>query len=325
MNLAEKRIVVTGGAGFLGKRIVATLEAHGAYIVLVPNKRHYDLRTEPAIRRMLQEAKPDIIIHAAALVGGIGANQARPAEFFYDNALMGIQLLHQAWVHGVEKFVTVGTTCIYPKWVRAPFHESVLWDGYPEETNAPYALAKKMLLVQGQAYRQQYGFNAVYLIPTNLYGEGDNFSEASSHVIPALVRKYVEAVETGAPTVTVWGSGGATREFLHVKDCAEAVVRATERYDSADPLNIGSGVEINMRQLADKIARMTGFTGRTEWDLSKPDGQPIRALDSTKAQLALDWRAQMPFDDGLRRVIDAYRDSRESSDPENWSYDIVPL
>lgn len=308
MNLATKRIAVTGGQGFLGSRIVAALHAHGAEDVAVIRRVEYDLRSEPAIRRMLHDVKPEIVIHAAAVVGGIGANAARPADFFTDNALMGIQLMHQSWTAGVEKFITIGTVCAYGKWTRAPFHESALWDGYPEETNAPYGLAKKMLLVQGQAYRQQYGFNAIFLLPTNLYGEGDNFSAASSHVIPALVRKYVEAVETGAPIVTVWGTGGATREFLYVDDCAEAVVRATERYNDGAPLNLGSGQEINIRQLADKIATLTGFTGRTEWDTRKPDGQPIRELDSSKAQKALDWTAQMPFDEGLRRVIAHYKE-----------------
>ncbi len=315
LDLSTKRIAVTGGQGFLGSRIVAALRAHGAQDVAVIRHVEYDLRVEAAIRRMLYDVKPEIIIHAAALVGGIGANQARPAEFFTDNALMGVQLMHRAWAAGVEKFVTIGTVCGYPKWTRAPFHESAFWDGYPEETNAAYGLAKKMMLVQSQAYRQQYDFNAIFLIPTNLYGEGDHFEADRSHVIPALVRNYVDAVESGADSVTVWGSGGATREFLYVDDCAEAVVRATERYDDGAPLNLGSGQEINMRQLAQKIARVTGFTGGTIWDLNKPDGQPIRALDSTAAQNALDWQAETSFDEGLRRVIEAYREWQREPNP----------
>lgn len=307
IDLSTKRICVTGGNGLLGKRIVATLQARGAQNVFAPTRAEYDLRRPGAVWEMMLAAQADIVIHAAALVGGIGANQARPAAFFYDNAIMGVQLMDAAYRHGVEKFVTIGTVCAYPKWTRAPFHESALWDGYPEETNAPYALAKKMLLVQGQAYRQEYGFNVVYLIPTNLYGEGDNFNPNTSHVIPALVRKFVEAAQSGAPTVAVWGSGGATREFLYVDDCAEAIVRATERYDDGAPMNIGGGHEINIRELATKIAAMTGFAGRIEWDTSKPDGQPIRALDSSKAHRALDWQAQMPFDEGLRRVVAEYQ------------------
>jgi GDP-L-fucose synthase len=249
------------------------------------------------------------------VVGGIGANAARPAEFFTDNALMGIHLMDEARRYGVEKFVTLGTVCAYPKLTPAPFQECDLWNGYPEATNAPYGLAKKMLLVQGQAYRAQYGFNAIYLVPTNLYGEGDSFDPDTSHVIPALVRKFVTAVERGYPTVTVWGTGAATREFLYVADCAEAVVLATERYDDGDPVNIGGGVEISIRALAHKIANLTGFAGAIEWDTSKPDGQPVRALDSRRAKTAFGFEAMTPFDEGLLRVIEAYRERIRAADP----------
>lgn len=309
----EQRFCVTGGAGFLGRRIVAALHRRGASTVFVPRRKDYDLRTEPAIRRMLRDARPDVIIHAAAVVGGIGANQERPAEFFTDNALMGIQLLHRAWATGVKKVVVVGTVCAYPKWTRAPFHEDDLWNGYPEETNAAYGLAKKMLLVQAQAYRRQYGFNAIYLLPTNLYGEGDNFDPETSHVIPALIRKFSEAVQRGDDAVTVWGTGGATREFLHVEDCAEGIVRATECYDNDAPLNLGSGDEINMRALVDRIAALTGFTGRVEWDMSRPDGQPVRALDCQRAFDALGWKATISFEDGLRRLVAWYQEAQHGA------------
>lgn len=315
LDLTTLRIVVSGGSGFLGRRIVAALEARGMTHILVPRSRDYDLRTREACARMLDQTRPDVVIHAAAVVGGIGANQTRPADFFTDNALMGIHLLREAWRYGVTKFVALGTVCSYPKWTPAPFEETAFWNGYPEETNAPYGLAKKMLLVQAQAYRQQYGFNAIYLMPTNLYGEGDNFDPATSHVIPALVRKFVEAVEQGSDLVTVWGTGGATREFLHVDDAARAIVLATERYDGAEPVNIGSGFEINIRELVRLIAEMTGFQGHVAWDMSKPDGQPVRALDTSRAKAEFGFTASTPFAEGLWRVIEDYREHSRDAHP----------
>ncbi|MBK8024807.1 MAG: GDP-L-fucose synthase [Chloroflexi bacterium] len=306
----NRQVVVTGGAGFLGRRVVAALEDCGARQVFVPRSANYDLRQYDAVMRLLDDAQPDIIIHMAAIVGGIGANRERPAEFFYDNLMMGTQLFHEAWRAGVQKFVTVGTVCAYPKFTPVPFREADLWMGYPEETNAPYGLAKKMLLVQGQAYRQQYGFNNIYLLPTNLYGPGDNFNPASSHVIPALIRKFVEAADAGASTVTAWGTGSATREFLYVDDCAQGIVSAAEQYDSPEPVNLGSGFEISIRDLTTLIAEMTGFTGEIIWDTSKPDGQPRRALDVSRAREAFGFTAPTPFQEGLKRTIDWYNEVR---------------
>jgi GDP-L-fucose synthase len=306
----DNRFVVTGGAGFLGSRVVDTMRQRGAEQIFVPRSAQYDLREHDAVLALLADAKPDVIVHMAAVVGGIGANRERPAEFFYSNLMMGTQLLHEAWKAGVKKFVTIGTVCAYPKFTPTPFREDDIWDGYPEETNAPYGLAKKMLLVQGQAYREQYGFDAIYLLPTNLYGPDDNFDPASSHVIPALIRKFIEAKERGVKLVRAWGSGKATREFLYVDDAAEGITLATEHFNKPDPVNIGSGFEISIRELTETIARMTGFEGEVVWDHSKPDGQPRRALDTSRAQAEFGFRASTDFRIGLQRTIHGYENSR---------------
>jgi GDP-L-fucose synthase len=302
----ENRFLVTGGSGFLGRHVTAEMRARGAGDIFIPRKADYDLVDHDAIQRVLDEARPSVIIHMAAHVGGIGANREHPAEFFYNNLMMGTQLMHAAYERGVSKFVTIGTVCAYPKFTPVPFHESDLWNGYPEETNAPYGLAKKMLLVQGQAYRQQYGFNAIYLLPTNLYGPHDNFDPASSHVIPALIRKFLEAKARGDSEVVAWGTGSPTREFLYVEDAARGIVLATEHYNSPEPVNLGSGDEISIRDLTHLIAEMTGFEGTVVWDSSKPDGQPRRALDTSAAQAHFGFRAQTSFRDGLRKTIDTY-------------------
>ncbi len=278
--------------------------------VFVPRSRDYDLREKEAVSQLYEDAHPDIVIHLAATVGGIGANRAHPGQFFYDNLLMGVHTLHYAYRYGVEKFVGIGTVCAYPKFTPVPFKEENLWNGYPEETNAPYGLAKKMLLVQGQAYRQQYGFNAIYLLPVNLYGPRDNFDLESSHVIPALIRKFIEA----EADVVAWGDGTPTREFLYVEDCAEAIALATERYDGPEPVNIGAGFEISIKDLTHLIAELTGFRGQVVWDTSKPGGQPRRCLDTGRAERAFGWRAQTPLEEGLRRTITWYREqARESA------------
>jgi len=331
----NKRVIVTGGAGFLGSFITKKLIQRGAADILIPRIEYYDLTDHEAIHRLLDEALlysdqrpahltlegfnpivlPDfkpadvIIIHLAAHVGGIGANRDHPAEFFYDNLMMGVQLMHQAWQRGVGKFVVLGTVCAYPKFTPIPFKETDIWAGYPEETNAPYGLAKKMLLVQAQAYRQQYDFNAIFLLPVNLYGPGDNFNPASSHVIPALIRKCYEAQERGEKEIIVWGDGSPTREFLYVEDAAEGILLASEKYNGSDPVNLGSGYEISIKDLAEKIARLTGFNGQLVWDMSKPNGQPRRGLDVSRAEQRFGFRASMPFDDGLRRTIEWYRQS----------------
>jgi len=304
-----KRVMVTGGGGFLGTHVVRRLQQERAD-VFVPRSREYDLRHGEAIRRALGAAHPEIVIHLAARVGGIGANQEHPAEFFYDNLMMGTQLLHESWRAGVHKFVTVGTVCSYPTFTPAPFAEDNLWDGYPEETNAPYGLAKKMLLVQSQAYREQFGFNAIYLILVNLYGPGDNFDLRTSHVIPALIRKCLEARERGDKQVVAWGTGRPTREFLYVDDAAEGILLAAERYDGTDPVNLGSGVEISIRDLTHLIARLTGFSGEIAWDPAKPDGQPRRSLDTSAAKRLFGFRAKTPFGEGLRRTVDWYAAQR---------------
>jgi GDP-L-fucose synthase len=309
LSLASKRVVVTGGHGFLGRHVVAALESRGA-TVFAPRKAQYDLTNDPDVARMYADLRPDVVVHLAAVVGGIGANRDSPGRFFFENVMLGALTLEHARRHGVEKFVGVGTICAYPKLAPVPFMERDLWNGYPEETNAAYGIAKKMLLVQGQAYRQQYGFNAIHLLPVNLYGPHDNFDPRSSHVIPALVRKCLEAVETGAAEVVCWGTGNATREFLFVEDCAEAIVLATERYDGEDPVNIGAGFEIRIRALAELVAELTGFTGRLTFDASKPDGQPRRMLDVTRAQSQFGFTATTDFRDGLRRTIDWYRAHR---------------
>lgn len=327
----DKCVIVTGGAGFLGSFVIEKLVQRGAADVLVPRIEHYNLVDRDDIRRLLDDAmrSPDlrpahlnpsgfqpsafrpqpsdlIILHLAARVGGIGANREHPAEFFYDNLMMGAELMHQAWQRGVGKFVALGTVCAYPKFTPVPFKEDNLWDGYPEETNAPYGLAKKMLLVQAQAYRQQYGFNAIFLLPVNLYGPRDNFDPASSHVIPALIRKCLEAQERGEKEISVWGDGSPTREFLYVEDAAEGILLATEKYAGPEPVNLGSGYEISIKDLAETIARLTGFSGRLVWDTSKPNGQPRRGLDVTRAWQFFGFRAGTPFEEGLRRTIEWY-------------------
>ncbi len=335
----DKRVIVTGGAGFLGSVLVRKLAERGAADIIVPRIEHYNLVDREDIRRLLDEAmlpiekrpahlqpsnlptfqpsnlraiEPSnlIVLHLAARVGGIGANREHPAEFFYDNLMMGVELMHQAWQRGVGKFVALGTVCAYPKFTPVPFHEDNLWDGYPEETNAPYGLAKKMLLVQAQAYRQQYGFNAIYLLPVNLYGPGDNFDPASSHVIPALIRKCLEAQERGEKELVVWGDGSPTREFIYVEDAAEGILLASERYNGAEPVNLGSGNEISIKDLAELIARLTGFAGKLTWDTSKPNGQPRRGLDVSRAETLFGFRAGTSFEEGLHRTIDWYRKNR---------------
>ena len=309
-NWADKRICVTGGAGFLGTHLIANLRSKGARDIFIPTIENYDLVDGDAIARLLEDSNPDVIIHLAAHVGGIGANREHPAEFFYDNLMMGVQLMHQAYERGVEKFVAIGTVCAYPKFTPVPFSENDLWIGYPEETNAPYGLAKKMLLVQSQAYRAQYGYNSIFLLPVNLYGPGDNFNPRSSHVIPALIRKCVEAKESGAENIVVWGDGSPTREFIYVTDAAEGIALAAERYNESEPVNIGSGFEISIRNLAEKIARMTGFEGELVWDTSKPNGQPRRALDTSRATEKFGFTAQTDFEEGLRATIDWFLNNR---------------
>ena len=300
-----RRVMVTGGNGFLGKNIVRKLNERGAR-VFVADVDRYDLRKLDDIRRALSDAKPQMVIHLAARVGGIGANRAHPAEFFYDNLMMSVPLLHESWVAGVEKFVALGTICCYPKFTPVPFHEDDLWNGYPEETNAPYGLAKKMLLVQSQAYRQQYGFNSIFLMPVNLYGPGDNFDPASSHVIPALIKKCVDAREAGADHVVVWGDGSPTREFLYVEDAAEGILLAAERYNESEPVNLGSAFEISIKDLAELIVKLTGFAGRIEWDTSQPNGQPRRKLDTSRAKERFGFEARVRFEEGLRKTIEGY-------------------
>lgn len=323
-----KKVIVTGGQGFLGCVVVEKLRQRGATQIIVPTIEMYDLTQKQAIQRLFEDsglskisrsaspgggaANQTIVIHLAALVGGIEANRTRPAEFFYDNLMMGVQLMDEAWQRGVEKFVAIGTICAYPKFTPVPFKEDDLWNGYPEETNAPYGLAKKMLLVQAQAYRQQYDFNAIFLLPVNLYGPRDNFDPTTSHVIPALIRKFIEARETGQENVIVWGDGSPTREFLYVDDAAEGILLAAEHYNDSQPVNLGSGMEVSIKDLAEMIARLTGFTGKLVWDTTKPNGQPRRSLDTSRAEQIFGFRAQMPFEDGLRRTIEWYQQARKS-------------
>ena len=304
----NKNVVVTGGAGFLGKVVVEQLTQEGCNHIFVPRVEEYDLRDLGAIRKMFKAANPHIIIHLAAVVGGIGANRENPGKFFYDNLIMGIQLIEEARCFGAEKFVAIGTICAYPKFTKVPFKEDDLWDGYPEETNAPYGLAKKMLLVQSQAYRAQYDFNSIFLLPVNLYGPGDNFSPESSHVIPALIKKCCDAIKNQEESITVWGTGKATREFLYVDDAARGILLASEKYDKDEPVNLGAGFEISIKDLVDLIVKETGFQGKVVWDASKPDGQPRRCLDTTRAQKEFGFKAETSFETGLRKTIQWYKE-----------------
>ncbi len=309
--LAEKRIMVTGGAGFLGKFVVRKLQESGCREIFIPRSKDYNLVEMEAVKRLYKDAKPDIVIHLAAVVGGIGANSANPGKFFFDNLMMGVQMMEQGRLNGIDKFVAIGTICAYPKFTPVPFKEAELWNGYPEETNAPYGLAKKMLLVQAQSYRQQYGFNAIYLLPVNLYGPGDNFNPQTSHVIPALIKKCFDAIENGDKEIIVWGTGKPTREFLYVEDAAEAIVLATEKYNKPDPVNLGSGFEISVAELASLIKRLTGFKGKLVWDKSKPDGQPRRCLDTSRAEKEFGFKAKTNFEEGLKRTIEWYKEQRK--------------
>lgn len=322
----DKRVIVTGGAGFLGNFVVEKLKRRGAKEIIVPRIEEYDLTEIESINRLFDNLnisktkRPGsklnvkrsnvIIIHLAALVGGIEANRKRPADYFYTNLMMGTQLMHEAWQRGIDKFVAIGTICAYPKFTPLPFKEENLWDGYPEETNAPYGLAKKMLLVQAQVYREQYDFNAVYLLPVNLYGPGDNFDLQTSHVIPALIRKCIEAQDRGDDQIIVWGDGSPTREFLYVEDAAEGILLSAEHYDGSEPVNLGSGQEISIKDLVQTISRLTGFTGELVWDTSKPNGQPRRVLDTTRAEQYFGFHAQTDFEEGLSRTIEWYKDRR---------------
>ncbi len=305
-----KRVAVTGGAGFLGSFVVDKLRDRGCQDIFVPRSREYDLVEMESVKRLYREARPDLVIHLAARVGGIGANRANPGKFFYDNLLMGTQMMEQGRLSSLEKFVAVGTVCSYPKFSPIPFREEHLWDGYPEETNAPYGLAKKMLLVQSQSYRAQYGFNSIFLLPVNLYGPGDNFDPEQSHVVPALIRKCLEAKESGSAEIVCWGDGTPTREFLYVEDCAEAIVLATEKYENSDPVNIGTGKEISIKALTEQIAESTGFRGNIVWDTGKPNGQPRRCLDTSRAREFFGFTAKTDFRDGLKKTIDWYISNR---------------
>ncbi len=305
--MKNKRITITGGRGFLGKHLIRTFEERGYEQLLVADLPEYNLIRPEDIRRLYDEQRPDIVIHLAAKVGGIGFNQENPGSLFYENIMMGVPLLHEGFLRKLRKFVALGTICAYPKFAPVPFREEDLWNGYPEETNAPYGLAKKMMLVQSQSYRQQYGFNSIFLLPVNLYGPGDNFDPRSSHVIPALIKKCVDAVQQGGEEIIVWGSGAATREFFYVEDAAEAIVLATEKYDKSDPVNIGAGFEISIRDLVALIVELTGFRGRIVWDPTRPDGQPRRMLDTTRAFNEFGFRARTDFRTGLTKTIAWYR------------------
>jgi len=308
----NKRVCVTGGDGFLGSFVQKTLKEHGATEIFIPTIDKYDLTDINDVRRMLKDGQPDLIIHLAALAGGIGANRTRPAEFFYKNLMMGVPLMHEAWEQGVSKFVAIGTICAYPKFTPVPFKEEFLWEGYPEETNAPYGLAKKMLLVQSQAYREQYDFNSIYLLPVNLYGPRDNFNLETSHVIPALIRKMVDAEDRGKGKVILWGDGSPTREFFYAGDAARGIVLAAERYNSSEPVNLGAGMEISIKDLALLIAKLTGFSGEIVWDTSKPNGQPRRALDTSRAKEYFNFEAEMPFEEGLKVTIRWFKENKEN-------------
>jgi len=313
IDWSKERIVVTGGAGFLGGFVLEELRRRGAANIVVPRTRDYDLVEIDAVRRLYRDARPTLVIHLAARVGGIGANRDNPGKFFYDNLMMGVQLIEEGRRAGLRKLVATGTICAYPKFTPVPFKEDDLWNGYPEETNAPYGLAKKMLLVQSQAYRQQYGFNSIVLFPVNLYGPNDNFDLRTSHVIPALIRKFVEARERGEKQVTVWGTGSPSREFLHARDAAEAIVLAAEKYDKSDPVNVGAGFEIRIRDLAQLIARLTRYQGELIWDASKPDGQPRRMLDTSRARAEFGWKAGIGFEEGLKETIEWFERHRQEA------------
>lgn len=308
---AGKRVAVTGGAGFLGSFVVAKLRDRGCQDIFIPRSREYDLVEMESVRRFYRDARPDVVVHLAARVGGIGANRANPGKFFYDNLLMGVQLMEQGRLSKIEKFIAIGTVCSYPKFAPIPFREENLWDGYPEETNAPYGLAKKMLLVQAQAYRAQYGFSAIFLVPVNLYGPGDNFDLEQSHVVPALIRKCLEAKERGKHEIVCWGDGTPTREFLYVEDCAEAIALASEKYNESDPVNIGTGKEISIKNLTEQIAELTGFRGNIIWDTSKPNGQPRRCLDTSRAKELFGFVAKTSFRAGLQKTIEWYVSGRD--------------
>ena len=314
---------MSGGAGFLGSYVVSQLQQAGCKHIFVPRSHEFDLRKMAAVERLYAESRPDIVLHLAASVGGIGANRENPGRFFYDNLIMGVQLMDEARKRGVEKFVALGTVCSYPRLTPIPFKEENLWNGYPEETNAPYGLAKKMLLVQSQAYRQQYGFNSIFLLPVNLYGPRDNFDVNTSHVIPALIRKCVNAVENGDSQVVLWGTGQATREFLYADDCARAILLAAEHYNSQDAVNVGAGFEISIRDLSRLIAGLTGFRGEFVWDSTKPGGQPRRRLDTTRATETFGFVAGIPFEEGLRRTIEWYRETFKYESSENLDYHAV--
>jgi GDP-L-fucose synthase len=306
-----KNVVVTGGAGFLGTFVVEKLQKAGCGKIFIPRSAEYNLVDREACRRLYRDVKPDMVIHLAAKVGGIGANRENPGSFFYDNLMMGVQLIEEGRLFGLEKFVALGTICAYPKFTPVPFKEDDLWNGYPEETNAPYGLAKKMLLVQSQAYRQQYGFNSIYLLPVNLYGPKDNFDPSSSHVIPALIKKCVDAVKSASGSISVWGTGKATREFLYVEDAAEGIVLAAEKYNGNEPVNLGTGFEISIKDLVGLIARLTGFTGEVTFDATKPDGQPRRCLDTARAFSEFGYKAKIGFEEGLKRTVEWYMQSAE--------------
>lgn len=306
INLKNKRILVTGGNGFLGSFVIKKLKARGCKSIFIPRREDYDLVQTKYVKKVYQDAHPDIVIHLAAVVGGIGANRDNPGKFFYDNLMMGVQMMEIARQIGIEKFVAVGTICSYPKFTPIPFKEENLWNGYPEETNAPYGLAKKMLLVQSQAYRQQYGFNSIFLLPVNLFGPGDNFDPKFSHVIPALIKKCTDARESGAPEIIVWGSGKPTREFLYVEDAAEGIILAAEKYNKPDPVNLGTGLEISIKELVKLIVKLSGFKGKIIWDKTKPDGQPRRCLDTTRARKEFGFKAKTKFEAGLKKTIEWY-------------------
>ena len=314
MDLSKKKITVTGGNGFLGKHLVLKLKEKGCRHINVFSSKEYNLIELSDVKRMYDQTNPDIVIHLAARVGGIGYNQQYPATLFYENIMMGTLLIHEGYLRKIEKFVAIGTICSYPKFTQVPFNESCLWDGYPEETNAPYGLAKKMMLVQSQAYRQQYGFNSIYLLPVNLYGPGDNFDPASSHVVPALIKKCIDAEMYGEKEIVIWGTGQATREFFYVEDAADAILMATERYNKSEPVNIGAGFEISIKDLVDLIVELTEYRGKIIWDATKPNGQPRRMLDTTKAYEEFDFKAKTGFREGLRRAIDWYKENNKATE-----------